>query len=152
MSTTEKALKILRYLPRVNIGNLRDTPGSNYVTKSMLPAGPRLRAMWKKDGAKHHMRWARLGYEGGQTPFYLKIPMENYNEKHFLRRQLISWTPRDRHFGVHLTAEGMDDFKAKINIEVQHAREPVIAAIEAEWGHHHHCLLRHRKRHSPHES
>ncbi|KAL3187903.1 hypothetical protein MRX96_000520 [Rhipicephalus microplus] len=87
MSTTEKALKILRYLPRVNIGNLRDTPGSNYVTKSMLPAGPRLRAMWKKDGAKHHMRWARLGYEGGQTPFYLKIPMENYNEKHFLRRQ-----------------------------------------------------------------
>lgn len=167
MSTTEKALQVLRYLPRVKISNLRDTPGSNYVTKGMLTRGPRLRPFWKKDGAKHHMAWPRLGFEGGQTPFYLKIPMENYNEKHFLRRQyppmslkqlqlfidlgrvdvtrpidlaalcntkLYFLDPRDRHFGVHLTAEGMDDFKAKVNIEVQHAREPVIAAIERNGG------------------
>ncbi|XP_065308469.1 large ribosomal subunit protein uL15m [Dermacentor albipictus] len=167
MSTTEKALQVLRYLPRVKISNLRDTPGSNYVTKSMLTRGPRQRPFWKKDGAKHHMSWPRLGFEGGQTPFYLKIPMENYNEKHFLRRQypplslkqlqlfidlgrvditrpidlaalcntkLYFLDPRDRHFGVHLTSEGMDDFKAKVNIEVQHAREPVIAAIERNGG------------------
>ncbi|XP_050022476.1 large ribosomal subunit protein uL15m [Dermacentor andersoni] len=167
MSTTEKALQVLRYLPRVKISNLRDTPGSNYVTQSMLTRGPRLRPFWKKDGAKHHMSWPRLGFEGGQTPFYLKIPMENYNEKHFLRRQyppmslkqlqllidlgrvditrpidladlcntkLYFLDPRDRHFGVHLTSEGMDDFKAKVNIEVQHAREPVIAAIERNGG------------------
>ncbi|XP_075534434.1 mitochondrial ribosomal protein L15 [Dermacentor variabilis] len=167
MSTTEKTLQVLRYLPRVKISNLRDTPGSNYVTKSMLARGPRQRPFWQKDGAKHHMSWPRLGFEGGQTPFYLKIPMENYNEKHFLRRQYPPMTlkqlqllidlgrvditrpidlaalcntklyfldPRDRHFGVHLTSEGMDDFKAKVNIEVQHAREPVIAAIERNGG------------------
>ncbi|KAH6946752.1 hypothetical protein HPB50_014868 [Hyalomma asiaticum] len=167
MSTTEKALQVLRYLPRVKINNLRDTPGSNYVTKGMLTAGPRLRISWKKDGRKRHMGWAPLGYEGHQTPFYLKIPMENYNEKHFLRRQypplslkqlqlmidlgrvdvtrpidlaslcnskVYFLDPQDRHFGVHLTAEGMDDFKAKVNIEVQHAREPVIAAIERNGG------------------
>uniref|UniRef100_G3MKU6 Large ribosomal subunit protein uL15m n=1 Tax=Amblyomma maculatum TaxID=34609 RepID=G3MKU6_AMBMU len=166
-STTEKALQVLRYLPRVKISNLRDTPGSNYVTKAMLPHGCKLRALWKKDGHKHHMGWARLGYEGGQTPFYLKIPMENYNEKHFMRRQypplslgqlqlfvdlgridttrpidlaalcntkLYFLNPSDRHFGVHLTAEGIDSFKAKVNIEVQHASEPVIAAVERNGG------------------
>lgn len=166
-STTEKALQVLRHLPRVKISNLRDTPGSNYVTKDMLTSGPRLRSMWKRDGRKQHMGWPRLGYEGGQTPFYLKIPMENYNEKHFLRRQypplslrqlqlmidtgrldptrpidlaalcntrLYFVEPMERHFGVHLTADGVDLFRAKVNIEVQHAREPVIAAIERNGG------------------
>jgi large subunit ribosomal protein L15 len=38
------------------------------------------------------------------------------------------------HFGVHLTDEGINDFKSKINIEVQYAREPVIAAIERNGG------------------
>lgn len=166
-STTEKALQVLRHLPRVKISNLRDTPGSNYVTKDMLPTGPRARVMWKHDGRKQHMGWPRLGYEGGQTPFYLKIPMENYNERHFARRQypplslhqlqlmidtgrldpkrpidlaalcntrLYFLEPMDRHFGVHLTADGMDLFRAKVNIEVQHAREPVIAAIERNGG------------------
>lgn len=167
MSTTEKALQVLRHLPRVKISNLRDTPGSNYVTKGMLTRGPRQRVFWKMDGRKQHMGWPRLGYEGGQTPFYLKIPMENYNEKHYARRQypplslkqlqlmidlgrldttrpidlaalcntkLYFVEPMDRHFGVHLTAEGIDHFKAKVNIEVQHAREPVIAAIERNGG------------------
>ena len=37
-------------------------------------------------------------------------------------------------FGVQLTDEGLDQFKAKINIEVQHAPENVIAAIEKNGG------------------
>lgn len=166
-STTEKALQVLRHLPRVKISNLRDTPGSNYVTKDMMTRGPRQRVLWKRDGRKQHMGWPRLGYEGGQTPFYLKIPMENYNERHFARRQypplslrqlqlmidtgrldptrpidlaalcntrLYFVDPMERHFGVHLTADGVDCFRAKVNIEVQHAREPVIAAIERNGG------------------
>ncbi|XP_003743322.1 39S ribosomal protein L15, mitochondrial [Galendromus occidentalis] len=43
---------------------------------------------------------------------------------------LFNCEPKDRHFGVHLTAEGIDKFRAKLNIEVQYAKEPVIAAIE----------------------
>lgn len=40
----------------------------------------------------------------------------------------------DNHYGVHLTSEGMDNFYACVNIEVQYAREPVIAAIERNGG------------------
>lgn len=39
-----------------------------------------------------------------------------------------------KHYGVHLTNEGADLFKAKVNIEVQWASEPVIAAIERNGG------------------
>ena len=42
--------------------------------------------------------------------------------------------PTFNHFGVHLTDEGINEFKAKVNIEVQYAREPVIAAIERNGG------------------
>uniref|UniRef100_A0A1B6K8J4 Large ribosomal subunit protein uL15m n=1 Tax=Graphocephala atropunctata TaxID=36148 RepID=A0A1B6K8J4_9HEMI len=47
---------------------------------------------------------------------------------------LYNFTPDMKEFGVHLTDEGADKFKAKINIEVQWAREPVIAAIERNGG------------------
>uniref|UniRef100_A0A131XVL6 Large ribosomal subunit protein uL15m n=1 Tax=Ixodes ricinus TaxID=34613 RepID=A0A131XVL6_IXORI len=166
-SVTERALQILRYLPRVSISNLRDTPGSTYVTAGMKVRGQRYQALHPHKGSKQRMGYARLGFEGGQSPFYLKIPMENYNEKHHLRRQypplslkqlqllidlgrvdprqpidlatlcntkIYDITPMERHFGVQLTAEGIDNFKAKVNIEVQHAKEPVIAAIERNGG------------------
>lgn len=42
--------------------------------------------------------------------------------------------PKLNHYGVNLVDEGMDSFKSKINIEVQHANEPVIAAIERNGG------------------
>jgi large subunit ribosomal protein L15 len=42
--------------------------------------------------------------------------------------------PTDNQYGVHLTDEGMDVFKAKVNIEVQHASEQVIAAVERNGG------------------
>lgn len=40
----------------------------------------------------------------------------------------------DNHYGVHLTSDGIDNFCACINVEVQYAREPVIAAIERAGG------------------
>jgi large subunit ribosomal protein L15 len=40
----------------------------------------------------------------------------------------------DNHYGVHLTSGGIDNFYACLNIEVQHAKEPVIAAIERNGG------------------
>lgn len=42
--------------------------------------------------------------------------------------------PDDHHFGVNLTDEGADLFKAKVNIEVQWASELVIATIERNGG------------------
>lgn len=40
----------------------------------------------------------------------------------------------DNHYGVHLTSDGMDNFCTCVNIEVQYAREPVIASIERYGG------------------
>ena len=42
--------------------------------------------------------------------------------------------PHDNHYGVHLTEEGIDLFKAKVNIEVQYASQHVIAAVERNGG------------------
>jgi large subunit ribosomal protein L15 len=42
--------------------------------------------------------------------------------------------PDQKQFGFQLTDEGADCFKAKINIEVQHASELVIAAVEKNGG------------------
>lgn len=47
---------------------------------------------------------------------------------------VYKFNPDERHFGVHLTDEGADIFKAKINIEVQWASELVIATIEKNGG------------------
>jgi large subunit ribosomal protein L15 len=40
----------------------------------------------------------------------------------------------EKHFGFHLTDEGIDTFSAKVNIEVQWTTEAVIAAIEKNGG------------------
>ena len=47
---------------------------------------------------------------------------------------LLTFTPDERHFGFQLTDKGADQFKAKVNIEVQHASELVIASIERNGG------------------
>lgn len=47
---------------------------------------------------------------------------------------LFEIRPDHRHFGIQLTDEGANQFKSKINIEVQHASELVIATIERMGG------------------
>ncbi|XP_015509841.1 large ribosomal subunit protein uL15m [Neodiprion pinetum] len=51
-----------------------------------------------------------------------------------LNTGLYHITPHMKHAGVHLTDEGADEFQGKVNIEVQWASEPVIAAIERNGG------------------
>jgi large subunit ribosomal protein L15 len=48
--------------------------------------------------------------------------------------KLFAIKPFERQYGFQLTDEGMDNFNAKINIEVQWASEHVIAAIERSGG------------------
>lgn len=42
--------------------------------------------------------------------------------------------PTWNHFGVHLIDEGINEFGTQLNIEVQYAKEAVIAAIERNGG------------------
>jgi len=48
--------------------------------------------------------------------------------------KIYSYNPLEKHFGFHLTDEGMDVFKAQVNIEVQWTTEAVIAAVEKNGG------------------
>ncbi|CAO1438520.1 unnamed protein product [Diamesa serratosioi] len=85
--TTEKALKMLRTLPRVALGNIRDNPNSRKNDK---------RGRGQHGGDKHgagnkgsgqRQNFMRLGYETGNTPFYLRFSYEPYYKGHHLRRQ-----------------------------------------------------------------
>ncbi|XP_026757079.1 39S ribosomal protein L15, mitochondrial [Galleria mellonella] len=51
-----------------------------------------------------------------------------------IKSGLYTIHPDQKHYGIQLTDEGADRFAAKLNIEVQWATEPVIAAIERNGG------------------
>ncbi|XP_031828998.1 mitochondrial ribosomal protein L15 [Nomia melanderi] len=161
------ALSLMRVLPRLTLNNIRDNPGARK---------PPQRGRGQHGGDKHgagnkgsgqRQNYMRLGYETGNTPFYLRFGWEPYYKGHHLRREypplslnqlqlyidtnridrskpidlvslintgLYNFKLEHKHAGVHLTDEGADEFKAKVNIEVQWASEPVIAAIERNGG------------------
>lgn len=163
----EKGLELLKYLPRVSLANLKFGPHQFKKGKSKRGQYGGKTHGYGQKGSCQRQRFPRLGFEGGNVPFYLKIPIENYYKNHHVRRQypplslktlqlmldtnridpsepidLITLCnsnvyhidPKSHHYGVHLTDEGMDEFSHKINIEVQHTTEPVIAAIEKNGG------------------
>ncbi|XP_067001573.1 large ribosomal subunit protein uL15m [Anabrus simplex] len=161
------ALEMLRTLPRVTIGNIRDNPGARKkAQRGRAQHGGDKHGAGNK-GSGQRQNFMRLGYETGNNPFYLRFPMQPYYKGHHLRRQyqplsllqlqkmidtnridpkqpidlaalcrsgLLALHPDERHYGIQLTDEGADQFKSKINIEVQWAPEPVIAAIERNGG------------------
>lgn len=82
----EKALRLLRHLPRVALNNINHP--------NPKPANRRKRGAHGGDthgagdkGAKARQNFVRAGFEGGQTPFYLRIPREDPYRGHHLRRQ-----------------------------------------------------------------
>ncbi|KAG5891596.1 hypothetical protein JTB14_032539 [Gonioctena quinquepunctata] len=86
-NTTDKALSLLRFLPRVCLANIRDNPGARKRTK-------RGRAQHGGDyhgdgnkGSGQRQNFMRLGYETGNNPFYLRFPWEPYYKGHHLKRQ-----------------------------------------------------------------
>jgi len=163
----DKALSMLRTLPRVGLFNIAPIPGSQKKSKrGRGQHGGDTHGAGNK-GSLARQNYMRLGYETGNNPYYLRFPAEPYYEGHHMKRQypplslaqlqlmidtdridtrkpidlvqicntgLYSIKPQCKHYGVNLTDEGADDFKAKVNIEVQWATEPVIAAIERNGG------------------
>ncbi|KAJ7410550.1 39S ribosomal protein L15, mitochondrial [Pitangus sulphuratus] len=83
-----KALELLRSLPRVCLANLRPNPGSRKRERRRGRGryGGRKCGRGHK-GERQRGNRPRLGFEGGQTPFYLVIPKYGFNEGHSLRRQ-----------------------------------------------------------------
>ncbi|XP_054724108.1 39S ribosomal protein L15, mitochondrial-like [Uloborus diversus] len=163
----DKALELLRYLPRITKDNVRPNPGE--VTHKRRPRGQHGGTTHGhgNKGAKQRCSYSRIGFEYGKVSFYRRIPREFYYSGHAYRRQYPPFSlgqlqllidlgridpnqpidlttlcnthvyfidPIEKHFGVHLTDEGADTFTAKVNIEVQHAKETVIAAVERNGG------------------
>ncbi|XP_022836530.1 39S ribosomal protein L15, mitochondrial [Spodoptera litura] len=84
---TEKSLSMLRSLPRISLGNIRNNPKSKQSSK---------RGRGQHGGDKHgagnkgsgqRQNYMRLGYETGNNPFYLRVPQEHYYRGHHLRRE-----------------------------------------------------------------
>ncbi|XP_077480030.1 large ribosomal subunit protein uL15m [Stigmatopora argus] len=86
--TSGKALEALRNLPRLSLLNLRPEPGSQKCERRRgrgQHGGNRSGRGHK--GERQRGTRPRLGFEGGQTPFYLRIPKYGYNEGHSQRPQ-----------------------------------------------------------------
>ncbi|XP_066156192.1 large ribosomal subunit protein uL15m [Euwallacea fornicatus] len=163
----DKALNLLKGLPRVCLNNIRDNPGSRSCKKRGRGQHGGDKHGDGNKGSKARQNHFRLGYETGNNPFYLRFPHEPYYKGHHLKRQypplsllqlqqlidlnridiskpidlvaiinsgLYKFSVDEGHFGVNLTDEGAEIFEAKINLEVQWASEPVIAAIEKAGG------------------
>lgn len=83
-----KALDILKTLPKITLANLRPNPGAK---KAERRRGRGLHGGCKSGrghkGERQRGNRPRLGFEGGQTPFYLVIPKYGYNEGHSRRLQ-----------------------------------------------------------------
>ncbi|XP_072110972.1 large ribosomal subunit protein uL15m [Mobula birostris] len=87
-SGVRTGLELVRRLPRVSLANLRPNPGAKKREKRRgrgIHGG-------KKSGRGHKGQTQRgnrprLGFEGGQTPFYIVIPKYGYNKGHSNRRQ-----------------------------------------------------------------
>jgi len=167
----EKALRLLREVPRLTHGNVKGLPKVAGVVSK--PNRVRGRGQQGYDygwgsSARQKLYFGPLGYESGSSPIQRKTTLErSYNYGIRFQRQFppISLEqlqlmidterinpeepidmaslcgskvafidPQKNHFGFNLTSEGMDNFTAKINIEVQWASEQSIAAVERAGG------------------
>ncbi|KAL4236420.1 YmL15 [Mactra antiquata] len=84
----EKALNLIRNYPRVALNGLK--PIENDYRYKSKPRRSRMKATQSGRGNKgqgQRMTLPRIGFEGGNTPFYLRIPKEPYYRGHHLRRE-----------------------------------------------------------------
>ncbi|XP_066959767.1 large ribosomal subunit protein uL15m [Macrobrachium rosenbergii] len=164
---TEKALSLLRRLPRVSLSNLKPNPGAHKKsTRGRGIYGGKTHGAGHK-GSGQRQNFMRVGYETGNNPFYLRFPVQCYYKGHHLKlsykplcmgnlqkmidtnrlrtdipidvtqianTKLFEIKAVEKEGGIMLENDGIDHFKARINIEVQWASEAVIAAVERNGG------------------
>ncbi|RWS28632.1 39S ribosomal protein L15-like protein [Leptotrombidium deliense] len=141
---TEKSLQLLRFLPRVNHLNLVRNPyAPNKVRTNLyiLFKNHSFSTANKQQRNKEPKRPDRRQYPP-LSLYQLQLmidsgrinPEEPIDLATLCNTNVYHMNPFDRHFGVHLIDEGLDVFTAKVNIEVQYAKESVIAAIERNGG------------------
>jgi large subunit ribosomal protein L15 len=166
-SGVNKALKLIKSLPRVSLANLQALPGSRHKHKIKQGQHKGGKCGRGNKGQGQRNTLPRVGFEGGNTPFYLSIPKEPYYEGHHMKcqysplsllsiqrlvdlgrvdperpidlttlcnTQAVIVDPSKNNYGISLTDEGADVFKARVSIEVQWASEQAIAAVERAGG------------------
>ncbi|XP_053571020.1 39S ribosomal protein L15, mitochondrial [Bombina bombina] len=129
----EKARVLLKSLPRVTFANLRPNPGARQRVRRRgrgIHGG-------KKSGRGHKGETQRgnrprLGFEGGQTPFYLVIPKYGFNEGHSFRRQ---YHPLSLNRLQYLIDLGRVDPKQPIDLtQLVNARGVTVQPLKRDYG------------------
>ncbi|XP_028393961.1 uncharacterized protein LOC114518178 [Dendronephthya gigantea] len=160
----EKNLKALEKLPRVVLNNIRDFPEAfkPHHRKGRGPGSGRGKTSGRgHKGQGQRGTLPRIGFEGGQTPFYLRIPkhgFKNVNKKNYVPLNLnrlqyfidcgridvnkpinmnTLWTTgavSRLQDGVCLLGTGSEIFNSKIDIEVSRASKKAIETVERQGG------------------
>lgn len=164
MDSTRTSLKLLKHLPRFNEFNLLTNPFNPRKQKLLRGArrirwpakSNEERQRWHPIGYEQgNVPWylrvpAEKYYKNFDArrqypPFSLLqlqmlFDMNLIDGNHPIDLSTLCMTNHfdiqttDNHYGVHLISNGIDNFCECVNIEVQYAREPVIAAIERNGG------------------
>ncbi|KAH0617712.1 hypothetical protein JD844_016211 [Phrynosoma platyrhinos] len=128
-----KALELLRTLPRVSLANLRPNDGARRPERRRGRGRYRGRKSGRgHKGERQRGTRPRLGFEGGQTPFYLVIPKYSYNEGHNFRRQYPPLTLRKLQYLIDL---GRLDPTEPIDLtQLTNARGVTIQPLKRHYG------------------
>lgn len=128
-----KALGVLQNLPRITLANLRPEPGSKKPDKRRgrgQYGGNRSGRGHK--GERQRGNRPRLGFEGGQTPFYLAIPKYGFNEGHSRRPQYQPLTLRRLQYLIDL---GRVDTTQPIDLtQLVNGRGVTIQPLKRDYG------------------
>lgn len=84
----EKAFNLIRNLPRVRLNSLKPLPEAYTIKKRRRRSNEKgCESGRGTKGAGQRLTLPRIGFEGGNTPFYLRIPKEPYYKGHHVRRE-----------------------------------------------------------------
>ncbi|KAK7169668.1 hypothetical protein R3I94_000033 [Phoxinus phoxinus] len=132
-TTAGKTIDIVKNLPRITLANLRPNPGAKKDERRRgrgLHGGNRSGRGHK--GERQRGNRPRLGFEGGQTPFYLIIPKYGYNADHSRRPQYPPLTLRRLQYLIDL---GRIDPTLPIDLtQLVHGRGVTIQPLKRDHG------------------
>uniref|UniRef100_A0A1A8SPV3 Large ribosomal subunit protein uL15m n=1 Tax=Nothobranchius rachovii TaxID=451742 RepID=A0A1A8SPV3_9TELE len=131
--TGSKALDVLQNLPRITLANLRPEPGSwKWGKRRGRGQHGGNRSGRGHKGERQRGNRPRLGFEGGQTPFYLVIPKYGFNEGHSRRPQYMPLTLKRLQYLIDL---GRVDPAQPIDLtQLVNARGVTIQPLKRQYG------------------